>query len=147
MNTRTVQYWRYAVCFFSPRKRHRIARAICGQDAVFLPGDMLLEARTRGGFLSLMRAEAVLFGWCGAAALLLDLFFPGSPLMKAAIGCACCLTAFGLCRDDAFRAGIKVLIALTASFLGGSCFAAVILLLIFENACASVLGGGDDGDE
>ena len=85
---------RYAVLFYSPGRRARIAEEICGQPCEYLPSDILAAVRARHGVWGLLAADAVLFGWCFLAMLLLDLFAPRLPAWSAVPGFVCCAAAF-----------------------------------------------------
>lgn len=112
MNETLSRCARYAIFFFSPDRRFRLAEEVCGSRPRYVPGDMLGRVREKDGFGNMLLADLVLFGWCFLVALAIDLFLPAHVLVKNLIGVLCCTAAFGLGGDNAKRAVLK------ACFLG-----------------------------
>lgn len=98
----------YTLSFCSPEKRHSIASEICAGEATCVPGDMLYAIRQRYGAIALICADAVLFGWCLVVCALTDfLLLPGSVWLGIP-ALMSCIMAFCLCRDQLFRAFLKL---------------------------------------
>ena len=71
---------KYAGLFYDPAGRYRIAESVCRRPPKYLPCDLLTEIRKQFGAGALLAADAVLFGWCLAAALLSDLLSARFPV-------------------------------------------------------------------
>lgn len=131
---------RYALLFFSPEKRHSIARGLCGAGVLYLPGDILKTVRQQYGYRSMLLAETLLFGWCLAATLLMDLLWPGNRPLKGIAGSLCCLASFGLCCDEPPRAMVKLVFIMLMALSFDSCFLTAVFLLIFERIAQALPG-------
>ena len=127
---------RYAVLFCFPSARFQIAEGICRRMPLYLPCDLLQAVKERYGTGALLAAEAILFGWCFAFALVLDLYsgrhFPAGGIL----GFLCCAAAFTLCGEDRSRFLIKICYLLCTLSLGGSWLIAAGFLLVFERVTA-----------
>ena len=137
---------RYAVLFYSPRGRARIAEEICGRPCEYLPSDLLAAVRKRYGIRGLLAADAVLFGWCFIAAALLDLFSPGLPVRSGIPGFLCCAAAFGMCRENIPHRLLKLAYLILAFTQSGPWLAVFGFLLVTEHIAALPAEGKGGGE-
>ncbi len=137
------QVIRYALSFYAPKHRTRIAEGICGAKPRYLPGDMLAAIRRRDGFGVMLLAECLLFGWSLVVCLLRDLLFGASGPLWRLPGLLACVISFSLCEEDRVRAALKAMFLLYALCSGGYWTLTWLFLLVFEHFAA----GGESGHE
>ena len=131
MEAALVKCAQYAVSFYAPDRRFRLAEEICGERPQHIPGDMLRAVEKRCGCGKLLLAELILFGWCAAACLLLDLLPPARPLIRNLLGFLCCLATFGLCGDKREHIFLKTGFLCFALLRGGSWTLTAGILLLY----------------
>lgn len=124
---------RYAFSPLCPARRRRLAGQVLGRPARYLPADLLYAVRTKRGFGTMLLADLFLFGLCLAADVLIDFVVPLLFAVRAAIGAAACILAFGLLEDEPRRALMKLMmIAMTVSGCGLWTLTTLFMLL-FEH--------------
>lgn len=124
---------RYAVSFYSPARRFQIAAGYCHRPPRYLPCDLLQEIKKRHGPGGLFAADAVLFGWCLAFTLVLDLLSARLRMAGGVLGFLCCTAAFTLCGEDRSRFLLKFCYLAFALTCGGSWFVTAGFMLAFEH--------------
>lgn len=123
---------RYALSFYAPAQRFRIAEKICGGRPQELPGDMLVQIRQQGGRRALFVSDCILFGWCLLFSLLLDVL-PLGPLVRDIAGFLICLAAFCLCMDDRKRCFLKIGFLIFSLSCEGSWTLTCLIMIVFEH--------------
>ena len=124
---------KYAVLFYSPVGRFQIAEGFCRRPPRYLPCDLLQEIKDRYGTKALFAADAILFGWCFAFTLLLDLLSARLFMVRGILGFFCCAAAFCLCGEDWDRFLMKLCYLVFSFVCGGSWFVAAGFMLAFEH--------------
>lgn len=123
---------RYALSFYAPAQRFRIAEKICGGRPQELPGDMLVQIRQQGGRWALFVSDCILFGWCLLFSLLLDVLTLGA-LVRDIVGFLICLAAFCLCMDDRNRSFLKIGFLIFSFFCEDSWTLTCLIMIAFEH--------------
>ena len=124
---------KYAVLFYAPARRFQIAENFCRRPPRYLPCELLREIKARHGIGGLFAADAVLFGWCFAFTIVLDLLPARLPAAKSILGFFCCIAAFSLCGEDRSISLLKLCFLSFALLNGGSWFFTAIFLFLFEH--------------
>lgn len=137
------QVIRYALSFYAPARRTRIAEGICGAKPSCLPGDMLVSIRKKNGPGFMLLAELILFGWSLIVCLLLDLFAGGLGPVWRISGLAACMISFSLCRENRARAALKAVFLLYSVCFGDFLTWAWFFLVVFEHLALD----GDSGQK
>ena len=123
---------RYSVRFYAPDERLKIAAKICHCPPQYLPCDLLRAVKKQNGTFALLSANVILFGWCFAVALLLDLYSMHIFIYGDVLGFFCCIAAFCLCRDNWHRTMIKLCYLVYSFICGYSWFITACFMLAFE---------------
>ena len=127
----------YTFSFYSPKRRAQIAEEICGAKPACLPGDMLTAIRKHDGFKALFLSELILFGWCMAVCLFLDLFFAHWSVFRKISGLFACMIPFFFCEESKARMLLKSMYLLF-SFCSCDYWAlTVFFLIVFEHLAVS----------
>ena len=139
MRTNVPLLVRYELLFFSTKRRTQIAEKICGKKPACLPGEILVSIRRNDGFVYLLIAELILFGWCLIGCLFLDLFCASSGPLWMISGFLACLVCFFLREENRVRTALKALFLFYSLCFGSLLSVTVIFLIAFEHIAA----GGD----
>ena len=123
---------KYSVRFYSPDERLQIATKICSCPPQYLPCDLLHAVKKQNGTFALLVANVILFGWCFAAALLLDMYSTHLVIYGDVLGFFCCIAAFCLCRDNWYRTMLKLCYLVYSFICGDSWFITACFMLAFE---------------
>ena len=127
------QCTKYSVHFYSPDERLQIATKICTYPPQYLPCDLLHAVKKQKGPFALLAADVILFGWCFAATLLLDLYSAHLLIYGEVLGFFCCIAAFCLCRDNWYRSMLKLCYLVYSFICGDSWFITACFMLVFEH--------------
>ena len=129
----TKKLWRYVLSMFSPAESRKLSAELLGDAEAHSLPDVLRHFHKNYGFVGLLKADAVLFGWALGLTALLDLFLAGVPVVKAGLGAVTCFLMCHIADEELPRAFLIAAFIFTSCISGAFWFLTALFIILFEH--------------